>query len=221
MIESIIYKEFIKTRWSLLLIAAAAWIMGAYVVLNVNYLIGVSGIDQLWQMLILSDVTYVETLQYLPLILGVTFGVVQFVPEMLQRRIKLMLHLPCNYFVSVGAMLGFGLVALVVVFLFEMLMVILPYDFFFPEECVRRVALTMLEWYMAGLQAYVFTAWICLEPSWRMRLLNALFAGCILKMYFMLDVPEAYNAFLPILGLYLILSVSFSFLSVERFKQGK
>lgn len=76
-------------------------------------------------------------------------------------------------------------------------------------------------WYVAGLAAYFFTAWICLEPTWKMRVLDLLVAVAVLRIFFISETPEAYNDFLPLLVVYTLLASALPFWSVMRFKNGK
>ena len=81
--------------------------------------------------------------------------------------------------------------------------------------------MTALTWYIAGFTGYLLTAWICLEPTWKRRILNIVIAVCVLRVFFLSAVPEAYNSFLPVLIGYTSLTVLLSMLSVYRFKTGQ
>lgn len=52
------------------------------------------GGSHLWEILLSRDVVFIETLTYIPLLAGLLLAIVQFVPEMQQKRLKLTLHLP-------------------------------------------------------------------------------------------------------------------------------
>jgi len=76
-------------------------------------------------------------------------------------------------------------------------------------------------WYLAGISGYLLVAWICLEPAWKRRILNLIIAVLLLRIFFLSPTPEAYNKFLPYLVVYTLLTASFSWLSIVRFKAGK
>ncbi len=84
----------------------------------------------------------------------------------------------------------------------------------------RVSTLTTLPWYFAGFIAYLFTASVCLEDTWRQRLIVSLLGVGSIMVFFMHDAPEAYNGMLWILILFVFLSTLLSFRSVYRFKEG-
>ena len=89
------------------------------------------------------------------------------------------------------------------------------------HELKSHILLTALTWYLAGISGYLLVAWICLEPAWKRRILNLIIAVLLLRIFFLSPTPEAYNKFLPYLVVYTMLTASFSWLSIVRFKAGK
>ena len=89
------------------------------------------------------------------------------------------------------------------------------------SELVSRILLTTLPWYMAGLVAYLLTAWLCLEPTWKGRVINAIITAATLRLFFLSDIPEAYNPMILILLILTVCVVGFPWLSVLRFTAGK
>ena len=89
------------------------------------------------------------------------------------------------------------------------------------RELVTRILLTALTWYVAGFAGYLLTAWICLEPTWKMRVFGLLVAAGMSRIFFLSPQPEAYSGFLPYLAAYIALFVFLPLLSVYRFKTGK
>ena len=61
----------------------------------------------------------------------------------------------------------------------------------------------------------------CLEPTWKRRVLNLVISVLLLRIFFLAPAPEAYNAFLPWLAIYTLLTASLSWLSIARFKAGE
>ena len=94
MIKAIFYKEWIKTRWYLLLALLVSLGFSAYAMLRISRVCSLKGAEHLWVVMMQRDAIFVELLQYVPLILGLVFAIVQFVPEMHHRSFKLTLHLP-------------------------------------------------------------------------------------------------------------------------------
>ena len=87
-------------------------------------------------------------------------------------------------------------------------------------ECYKNGA-SMVHLHCRDLNGKLTVAWICLEPAWKRRILNLIIAVLLLRIFFLSPTPEAYNKFLPYLVVYTLLTASFSWLSIVRFKAGK
>lgn len=215
-----IYKEWIKTRWYLLLAMIVTLGFTGYVLLRINRVIDLMGADHLWQVMLDRDVIFIDSQMYIPFIIGLALAVVQYVPEMMQSRLKLTLHLPHNQFAIIGMMLLYGVMALFICFAVNFALMLVYLTNVMAVELVRHVLLSAVTWYVAGFAAYLLTAWVCLEPTWKRRILNIVISVCILSLFFLSSVPEAYNGFILVLVGYTVLSVLLPMLSVHRFKTG-
>lgn len=215
------YKEWIKTRWYLLLALLTLVGFTGYSVLRFYRALGLKGAQHLWEVMLTRDAIFVDMLTYIPALIGLILAVVQFVPEMHRKCLKLTLHLPCSHLRMLYEMLSYGVVALLVIFGISFLMIYLFMNGPLAPELCSHVLLTTLPWYLAGLAAYLLISWICLEPTWKMRIFNLIVSLLILRVFFLSTTPEAYNGFLPILAVFTLLTATFSALSVLRFKEGK
>lgn len=215
------YKEWIKIRYFFLIALVLSVLFCVYAMLNINRVIELKGAAHIWEVMLQRDAIFIHYLRFVPLLMGAVAGMMQFVPEMQQKRIKLTLHLPCSSLHSIGAMLLFGAGLLILISLVNLLLLDIFLLQHFAVELVRRIILTGIVWYVAGLAAYFFTAWICLEPTWKMRVFALLVAVAVLRIFFISETPEAYNAFLPLLVVYTLLAASLPFWSVKRLKDGK
>ena len=221
MIQAIFYKEWIKTRWYLLL--ATLFMIGVtgYSMLRIDRAIAMQGIDHLWVVMVQKDAIFVDLLQFVPLFTGILLAAVQFFPEMQRKCLKLTLHLPYSQKKMIMAMLAFGVFVLAICFAigFIIMGVYLPQHF--TSELVQHILLSIAPWFLAGVAGYLLVSWICLEPTWKLRVLNLIIAALIFRVYFLAPGAEAYNSFLPWLALYTLLTASLSWISVIRFKAGK
>ena len=221
MIQAIFYKEWIKTRWYWLL--ATLFMIGitGYSMLRIGRTIAIQGIDHLWVVMVQKDAIFIDLLQFVPLLTGILLAAVQFFPEMQRKCLKLTLHLPYSQKKMVMAMLAFGVLVLFTCFAtsFIIMGVYLPQHF--TSELVQRILLSAAPWFLAGFAGYLLVSWICLEPTWKRRVLNLIIAALIFRVYFLAPGAEAYNSFLPCLTLYTLLIASLSWISVVRFKAGK
>lgn len=219
--KALFYKEWLKTRsiFAVALIVAVA--MAGYVILAMNRLIEIHGVEHLWLIMLMKDNSFVDFLKYVPLAVGLAIGTAQMVPEMVQKRLKLTLHLPYPQRRLVALMLLAGIAELLVIYIIQLAMVVIYDASILPHELVGRVVLTMLPWYFAGFTAYLFVTAICLEGTWVMRIVLALLAVATLMIYFLQPALEAYNGMIFIMIVFVLLLTTLSFGSVLRFKEGR
>lgn len=220
MIKAIFYKEWIKTRYFLFAVFIFSWSTTGYCLMKMDRVIRLKGSTHLWQIMLERDVVFIDFLQYIPLITGLSFALVQFIPEWQQNRLKLTLHLPFSSYRMIGIMLGYGVSWLTTIFFTDFLLCSSVLSGWLPRELGLRLFFTALPWYLGGTAAYLLTAWICLEPAWKRRIWNLVVSAGVLRLFFLSSVPEAYNRFLPLLIIYIPFISLLSLLSIRRFKAG-
>ena len=151
--------------------------------MRINRVITFKGADHLWAILLSRDTVFIELLQYLPLIIGALFASSQFIPEMTQKRLKLTLHLPYPQQRMILLMLLAGVSQISIVFLLQAASLWIYLQQHIACEMVARILLTAAPWYICGYTAYLMTAWICLEPTWKLRIVNLLIAAGIVRIF--------------------------------------
>lgn len=218
--KALFFKEWLKTRRVFVLAIVAGIILAVYAVAGIRRIEMSKGVEHVWMIMLLKDQTFVDVLRYFPLLAGIVLALAQFVPEMIQRRFKLTLHLPCSQSKLVGFMILTGIAELAAIFIIQLLIVGIYYSSIINPPLVWHVILTVLPWMVCGMSAYLFVAAICIESSWRMRIILSLIAVATIAVYFKQNIPEAYNGFLIPLAVCSSLSVLLVFRSVARFKEG-
>ena len=218
---AIFYKEWIKTRWYLLLALLVTLGFAGYSMLRINRVASMKGVEHVWEVMLARDTVFVDLLEFIPLLVGILLALVQFVPEMHHKCLKLTLHLPYPQLRMINLMLLYGLVVLLICFAANYLLMTVYMQGVLAPELYSRILLTVLPWYLAGIAAYLLISWICLEPAWKRRVLNLVISVLLLRIFFLAPAPEAYNAFLPWMAIYTLLTASLSWLSIARFKAGE
>lgn len=219
--KAIIFKEWIKTRMVFFISLVLALATAGYAMLMVNRLIELKGVEHLWLIMLLKDNTFIDIIKYVPVAVGIAIGIAQMAPEMSQKRLKLTLHLPYPQGRLLALMLATGVSELLIIFALQTAVVAVRYSFLLPAELVWRVMLTSLPWYLAGFAAYFFVTSICLEGTWRRRIIIGLLGVAALMIFFLQPAPEAYNGMSLLLVIVVILLSILSFGSVIRFKEGR
>ena len=108
--KALIFKEWIKTRWILLLIFSAFILAMGYIALRMSSAVRNVGMPHLWEVFILKNVVLLDQIKVLPLLAGIALGITQFIPEITKKRFKLTLHLPLGENRIIGVMLGYGII---------------------------------------------------------------------------------------------------------------
>lgn len=221
MTKAIFYKEWLKTRhvfWGALIIALC---FAIYAIVSMNRVVTLKGADHIWLIMLLKDNTFIDVIKFVPLVIGIALGVAQMFPEMLQKKLKLTLHLPYPQMRLVAMMLLVGIIELLVIYIAQILVIAIYDTQILANVLVCRVILTSLPWYVCGINAYMITTAICLEGTWRQRVLLGLLGGGIVAFYYMQSAPEAYNSILWLLFIIALASSLLAFRSVNRFKEGR
>lgn len=220
MIKAIFYKEWIKMRWFCLV--AALFLAGftAYALLRVQRVITFKGAAHIWEVMLEKEVVFIDILQYLPVLLGVLLALVQFIPEMTHKRLKLTLHLPFPQRKMILLMMSVGLAALAVLSAVQAFVLWCYFHTLLAPELVSRILLTSLPWYLAGAGA--LSACGLGMPRTDVAAASRRHPGRRGRMPPLLPVgnPQAYDGMLPWLLALLLCVLFFPLLSVYRFKQG-
>ena len=221
MLRAIFYKEYLKLRlvWPVLLLLHLGVVI--YLLLALRATLLTSGVVETWATMIGRDVLMVGLLMYVPLLSGIAVALCQWLPEMQNKRIKLTLHLPVDYTVTIGAMLLCGLLGLCLICCLDAIILAVVESLWLPRELVWRTLLTCLPWYIGGLMAYAITSWCVLEPQWRMRCLDLCIGAPLVTLCYLTSQPACYSAMWPWLVVLLLIAVCLLFYSVYRFKLGK
>lgn len=221
MIKSIIMKEWLKLRIFLVLSLLCSFAIIVFLMLDIRKTLYTENAINTINLMLGKDIIFVNLLQYFPLLVGIVLGVCQWLPEMIQKRLKLTLHLPIPYFQSVGAMGFFGVMYMLILALTNLFIIYTVESIWFPYELVRHTIMTLLTWYLAGMVGYILCSWVIIEPTWKVRIGFFLISFATIALFYLSDQPEVYNHFLPLLCVLTAVCLLFPFYSVYRFKIGK
>src|SRR5258708_11081220 len=149
--KSIIYKEWLKIRKPaiILFLAGILLIIGIYS--GVRHDLILRDAELVWVKILIMNSVYFTILKFFPLIIGLLVGIAQFVPEIIDKRIKLTLHLPVNEETVVLKMIGFGVFSLFIVFGIMLLLFYSLGSYYFPYEIAGPSLVSILPWFMAGV----------------------------------------------------------------------
>ena len=221
MVKALFYKEWIKTKRIILLLAIIFAGGLVYTFINTAQMFRIGGAVQTWDNIILKDLDILPVImQWAPLLAGLLVGFSQFIPEITNKRLKLTLHLPLPESKTISAMLLYGILVLMVFFIVSFIVLLTGFCTYYPMEIVNAMLFRTTPWFLAGLVSYIFIAWVCLEPVWKYRICYSFIAICIVSLFYINAKSGAYLPFIPYLIGFIIIAFSFPFFSTARFKDG-
>ena len=215
--KALSYKEWIKTRKVIGVLFTATIAVLAYSFIEVTHSIRLDEAVNEWYAFLFMDKSLPLITMILPLISGLALALVQFVPEMVNKRLKLTLHLPADETSIISSMLMYGYLVLVLMFALTIIVYVCGMSFIFPYEATYMMIARLTPSFVSGLAVYGFTAWVCFEPQWKQRVLNLLIAVGLISVLFVSQQSGVYLHFGLGLIVIFIASFAFPFFSVLRF----
>lgn len=221
MFKSLLYKEWIKTRWFLLILTILGLLAVGNIFLKVQHAITFNEAHKYWYLLLFQNQLYYKSLKFIPLTIGLVIALVQYIPEITDKRIKLTFHLPINENRILLMMLGYGIMILIVSYalIFGLFMMLSYY--FLPLEHVNAALSSITPWFLAGFAAYFLGALVTLEAIWKYRIAYFLASAAFILFYIESSMAGGYavlNWKLAVLTVAISLSLTFS---AYRFRKGE
>lgn len=219
--RSVIYKEWIKLKWFLVIYLVFAVLVTGYIFIRARHDIAFHEAKNYWYGILFQGYQYFRYLKYVPLAGGLIIALAQFFPETVNKRIKLTFHLPTDENYILLLMTGFGTACLFLCNLLIFSIFWLLSSFYFPSQMITAAMISVAPWFLSGFAIYFLVALIVLEPVWLFRLLYFIAACAMLPFFFESSVTGGYAPVNLILtGMVILLSVSLLF-SGYRFRKGE
>lgn len=221
MFKSIIYKEWIKIRLIVLISLGLGLLALINIFLKVRHDILFVDAANYWYSFLFRGSTYFGILKYLPFAIGLAVAIAQYIPETVNKRIKLTFHLPVSENGILIRMHGFGAAVLLTLFLVVMGLFTAGSAIFFPSNIISPSLVTMTPWFLGGMATYFLVALILLEPVWIFRGLYAVVAAGFVTVFY---TSASIGAFRPVLPALILITLLLSFVvlfSGYRFRKGE
>lgn len=183
MYSALLYKEWIKIRWVLLIVSGISLWTLIQLFLTVRELFEFMDPMNVWIDAVHRKSVFYSGLKYNALLAGLGIALIQFVPETVKRRLRLLFHLPVSHNRSLYFMMGAGLACTLFVIALNvtgLLVVIAPR---YPAELVWSAMATTAPWFFAGIAAYFATALVIVEPLWWRRFLYAVLSFGVVYLF--------------------------------------
>lgn len=221
MLQALFYKEWCKTKRIIYILALLFAGIVIYTFIDTDQIFRISGATSVWSNTIMKSMSIVpQTLMWIPTIAGLLLACSQFIPEMIEKRFKLTLHLPMSENKIVFISLLYGIIVLLLLYVITFIALIIGSNIYYPSEIVHLMICQIAPWFVAGIAVYILSTWVILEPTWKQRIFNILISLCSLSLLYIDARPGAYDYFMPYIVITTLISLSFAFYSAARFKDG-
>ena len=214
------YKEWIKLRLSWALLLAGSSGFAAFLSLRLRSVHQFHDAVSIWDAWIFKSYLFFEPYEYFPLGAGVVLGALQYLPETLNKRVRLVLHLPLNEEHVISHHLLAGLLLLTLIYLPALVFFTATAWVYFPVEFQQNLALTLAPWLLGGYAGYFLTATLLLETTWRHRVFYLLLGGGALRLFYLGDFYDVYRRVLPVLAVWAAALFVLPLFSSLRFRKG-
>ena len=220
MIQAIIYKEWLKLRWPVLIMTGIFILLIVKIALSVAYGMRFYEPNTFWNEVIMRGYQFYTDIKYVPVLAGIVIAAAQYFPEISANRLKLTLHLPLNENKILISMVSFGTIILLAIFLFSWSLLSVVASFYFPFQVLQSVWFTSLPWFMAGIIFYWALAMVVIEPVWIRRIIMMIISYGIIDALF---YGDNFNQYQHSWFWFLLLGSAFSIsilYSAQRFRKG-
>lgn len=220
MIRALIRKEWLKLRWAVLGLGIfAATLMAFMVHAQYTQFAAYPGMS-IWQNVIERHTLYFSRFQNFGLLTGIVVGLVQFLPDIPKRGLRLLFHLPVPHMLGMGITVACGAVVVAGLGIFCMVGILLTGIHYYPAPIVEMAWETALPWFFAAIPAYAMTSAALIEIHRVRKVAYAVIGWQVSSLFF---GGCGFSNFAPVLGIYFLLAICFlvaPFLPAERFKKG-
>ncbi len=221
MIKATFYKEWIKSSNVIKLLLLITLALICYGFISVIQMFNSTAAHEVWALVVHKDMIMIPSLlKWVLLGSGIVIAFVQYSSEMVNKRLKLTLHLPCSEVKIIVSMYLFGMVVLFSIFLLSYVAYTVIFSFYFPREIVVAHLLSISPYVVASIVGYFLTAAVIVEPIWKRRVIAAFTAMGALSMFLVGGHSSAMVYNYSFMALLVVLSVLSSNYSITRFKDG-
>jgi len=221
MFKSVLYKEWVKIRLIVLVAFGLGLLALINIFLKVRHDILFVDAANYWYSFLFRGSAYFGILKFFPFVAGLGVAVAQYIPETVNKRIKLTFHLPVSENGVLISMHAFGAGILLLLFMVCLCLFTAGSAIFFPSDIIKASLLTLAPWFLGGMATYFLVALILLEPVWIYRGLYSVVAAGFVTLFYTGAVIGGFKPVLLPLALMTLLLSCVVLFSGYRFRKGE
>lgn len=209
-----------KTKCCIAMVLFVSVLISVYSYINLRYEIRINEAGNIWYAVIFQGKSLTPLMMYVLPLSAIMVSIVQFTPEMTDKRLKLTLHLPAKEINIMISMLLYGYATLLILYTTTFFLIFFLMLSLFSLDIVIGSMAQISVWMTAGFISYGLTSWIVLEPKWKYRILNICIAIAMISVLYINTLPFGYSDFKSGLMTTIVVSFFFPVYSCIRFKEG-
>lgn len=184
MFTSLLLKEWLKLKWFFITVMLLNLAVCINIFFDIRQQMQTEHAEMVWYQAIHIRTILYQDIRYLPLIAGLVLAAVQFIPEILDRRLRISLHLPIGRNRMLLLCLLTGILLYGGICIINIGLIYLTLHTYFPVEVANSSLSTMAPWLLAGLLSYCGTVTVLLETSWPRRIFLTLVFSTLITILF-------------------------------------
>lgn len=220
MYKALAYKEWLKIRWWAIGSLILELLLLIYIFTNLRAVIEYNSAEMIWSSIVYKSYMFFQSLKYLPFVIGIFISVAQYLPEVLDLKLKLTMHLPLEENRVLLFLNLFGTTTLFILFLPLVIVLVIGSSIVFPNEITYAMLLSIIPWFLAGFLSYFFVSAIMIEPAWGRRLVIAIIGYFLINEFLVDVILGGFIKIIVFLTLFTLLYNYAHMLSGLRFKRG-
>ncbi len=220
MIKSLFYKEWLKTRYTIICCAFIIIASCIYLHLSIKHSISKNGVEQYWFSLLYFRFIYFNDLKYIPAFIGIVLAISQYMPEIINKKIKLTLHLPANENKLLMTMHLWGTIALSFLFSLFYVLFIITNNALLPVNITFAAIENLSLWFLSSYTTYYLSSIIILENNWRYRILFICISAILFSLFYNNNSLGIHNFYILKISFIPIISILTIIYPITRFRKG-
>ena len=181
MIKSIFTKEWLKIRFYIYFLLISSLIVLAYFAFNLNFNFSTSEPESMmWYRFIQIEQKPYFYLVYFYLTVAIVLAFSQFLPEVIQKRIKLTLHQPLTISSIANLHLFFGVFVLSIFYTFFSISLLSITSHYYPKEITQVIFEDTFAYTFVSIVLYILLSSLIIEQNKKIQILKSIITALFL-----------------------------------------
>ncbi len=221
MFKAILYKEWIKSGRLVTLLLLLGIALCIYTIIMSTTALRVEGVVETWALILDKSVSIIPNfVEWFIIITPIVISISQYSMEMVNKRLKLTLHLPFKPWRIMAATQSFGILSTLAIYATMLVPITIYLCLCYPPELVCGMLGLLTPKILCGLAGYFLVGWIIIEPIIYRRAIHLIISVAIISIFTTDALMGAYSQLIYTNLILLAVALCAMQLSLGRFKDG-